>query len=102
MTVAIKKVHAPKGPWVTDGGYEYNAGPDGRGLRDHRRRARARSSLDRRRWGTGWAIAQLAAGVGGGLAMVKFAEAQARGRAAASGASPARPRRAPLSGSTAR
>src|SRR4051812_1128124 len=25
MVVAIATVHAPKGPWVTDGGYEYNA-----------------------------------------------------------------------------
>jgi putative oxidoreductase len=75
MAVAIKTVHAPKGPWVTDGGYEYNAvlmaavfaitaaGPGA-------------LSIDRRTWGTGWALAQLAAGVGGGLAMVKFAQAQ--------------------------
>jgi len=75
MTVAIEKVHRPKGPWVSDGGYEYNAvlmaavfaitaaGPGA-------------LSLDRRRWGTGWAVAQLAAGVGGGLALIKFAESQ--------------------------
>src|SRR3954449_12006358 len=25
MITAIRKVHAPKGPWVTQGGYEYNA-----------------------------------------------------------------------------
>jgi putative oxidoreductase len=25
MITAIRKVHAPKGPWVTDGGWEYNA-----------------------------------------------------------------------------
>ena len=25
MITAIRKVHAEKGPWVTDGGYEYNA-----------------------------------------------------------------------------
>ena len=24
MITAIRKVHAPKGPWVTEGGYEYN------------------------------------------------------------------------------
>jgi putative oxidoreductase len=75
MTVAIEKVHRPKGPWVSEGGYEYNAvlmaavfaitaaGPGA-------------FSLDRREWGAGWAIAQLAAGVGGGLALIKFAEAQ--------------------------
>ncbi|WP_037496248.1 DoxX family protein [Solirubrobacter soli] len=75
MTVAIKTVHAPKGPWVTEGGYEYNlvlmasvfaitaAGPGA-------------FAIDRRQWGTAWAVAQLAAGVGGGLAMVKFARSQ--------------------------
>jgi putative oxidoreductase len=25
MITAIRKVHAPKGPWVSEGGYEYNA-----------------------------------------------------------------------------
>ena len=25
MITAVRKVHAPKGPWNTDGGYEYNA-----------------------------------------------------------------------------
>src|SRR3954462_3653532 len=25
MVTAIRKVHAPKGPWATEGGYEYNA-----------------------------------------------------------------------------
>lgn len=64
MITAIRKVHAPKGPWVTEGGYEYNlvllavvfaltdAGP-------------GKLSLDalggRERWGPGWALAQLAA-----------------------------------------
>jgi putative oxidoreductase len=73
MTTAIHKVHLQKGPWVSDGGYEYNAvlmasvfaitaaGPGS-------------FALDRRRWGTGWAIAQLAAGAGGALAMVKLSE----------------------------
>lgn len=73
MTVAIQKVHRAKGPWNTEGGYEYNAvlmaavfaitasGPGS-------------FALDRRQWGTGWALAELAAGVGGGLAMIKLAE----------------------------
>jgi putative oxidoreductase len=77
MTVAIKTVHAPKGPWVTEGGYEYAAvmmasvfaitaaGPGS-------------LSIDRRSWGTGWALAQLAAGVAGGLAMIKYSESQAQ------------------------
>jgi putative oxidoreductase len=76
MTVAIHKVHLQKGPWATDGGYEYNAvlmaavfaiTAEGPGA----------FSLDRRRWGTGWAIAQLVAGAGGALAMVKFSDRQA-------------------------
>ena len=73
MTMAIHKVHLAKGPWVSDGGYEYNAvlmaavfaitaaGP-------------GPLALDKRRWGTGWAMAQLAAGAGGALAMVKLSE----------------------------
>jgi putative oxidoreductase len=75
MTVAVHKVHLPKGPWVSDGGYEYNAvlmasvfaitaaGPGA-------------LSVDRRQWGTAWAIAQLVAGAGGALAMVKLTERQ--------------------------
>jgi putative oxidoreductase len=76
MTVAIHKVHLQKGPWATDGGYEYNAvlmaavfaiTAEGPGA----------FALDRRRWGTGWAIAELVAGAGGALAMVKFSDRQA-------------------------
>ena len=72
MLTAIRKVHGPKGPWVTQGGYEYNlalialstalveTGP-------------GRFSVDAKvvpRWkGTGWALASLAAaGVGTYLA----------------------------------
>ena len=73
MTVAIRKVHLPNGPWAANGGYEYNAvllaalfaitaeGP-------------GNPSLDRRQWGTGWAIAELAAGVAGAMTMLKFAD----------------------------
>ena len=76
MTVAIDTVHAAKGPWNTEGGYEYNAtliaalfaitahGPGA-------------LSLDRREGGTAWAFAQLAAGVGGAAAMLRWAHAQA-------------------------
>ncbi|MDO8189103.1 DoxX family protein [Conexibacter sp. JD483] len=68
MVTAIGTVHAPRGPWVTDGGWEYNgvliaavtaiveAGP-------------GRLSLDaargRERWGSGWALASVAAGAAG-------------------------------------
>jgi putative oxidoreductase len=72
MTVAIEKVHFAKGPWNQEGGYEYPAvlmaaafaitasGPGA-------------FALDRRTWGTPWALAQLAAGVGGALALTRFA-----------------------------
>jgi putative oxidoreductase len=75
MTMAIHKVHAPKGPWVSEGGYEYNlvliasvfaitaAGPGA-------------FAVDRRQWGTAWALAELAAGVGGALAIAKLSESR--------------------------
>ena len=75
MTVAIDTVHAAKGPWNTEGGYEYNAvliaavfaiTSEGPGA----------LSLDRRQWGAGWAIAQLAAGVGGAAALLRWAHSQ--------------------------
>jgi putative oxidoreductase len=68
MVTAIRKVHAPKGPWVTEGGYEYNAvliaamlalaesGP-------------GKPSVDAAQFprmkGTGWALMALAAGAAG-------------------------------------
>lgn len=71
MVVAILSVHLPKGPWATEGGYEYNlvliavafavaaAGPGG-------------WSIDRAlgldTGGEGWGLAALGAGVLGGLA----------------------------------
>jgi putative oxidoreductase len=68
MTTAIRKVHAPKGPWVTKGGWEYNAvliaaltaladhGPGG---------LSADSALLPRMHGPAWAMASLAGGVAG-------------------------------------
>jgi len=67
MTVALGKVHGRNGPWITKGGYEYNAtliavafalaaaGP-GRLALD--------GTLLRRRAGLGWAVGQLALGAG--------------------------------------
>lgn len=69
MVTAIRQVHGAKGPWVTEGGYEYNlvllatmfalteAGPGPISL-DH--------ALGTERCGTPWAIAQLAARCGRG------------------------------------
>jgi putative oxidoreductase len=77
MIAAIRHVHSGKGPWVTEGGYEYNlvllatifalaeAGP-------------GPISLDRalgtEHCGTGWAIAQLAAGAAGSVLISKLGE----------------------------
>lgn len=76
MSVAIGKVHGPNGLWVAEGGFEYNlsiitaafalaeAGPgvlavDG--------------NLLERRAGLGWALAQLAIGVGAAVALMAIA-----------------------------
>ena len=73
MTVAIGTVHGRNGPWVTKGGYEYNAtllavafalaaaGPG---------RAAVDGTLLRRRAGLGWAVGQLALGAGCALAVM--------------------------------
>jgi putative oxidoreductase len=87
MTTAIDKVHAAKGPWVTDGGFEYNAvlmaaafavaaaGP-------------GPLSLDRllgtERSGAAIALASLGAGVGGAIAVDRlFNDAHKEAAAAA-------------------
>ncbi len=72
MATAIEQVHLKNGPWVGDGGYEYplvlmavlfHLADEGPGP----------ISLDRlfgkKRYGLGWAVAQLAAGVGGAMAI---------------------------------
>ena len=82
MTVAVQKVHGQNGVWAQDGGFEYNAvlaallfaiTADGPG----------NPSLEKREWGVGWALAELAAGIGGGLAMIKFGEMNAPAEAPA-------------------
>jgi len=87
MITAIRKVHLRNGPWVAEGGYEYNLvmlavvfaladiGP-------------GRLSLDaargRQRRGLGWAIAQLAAGAAGSTAVIELGRRVAAGRSQAS------------------
>lgn len=73
MVTAIRVVHAPKGLWNTNGGYEFNlvllaaifalvgSGPGGCSV-DARR--------GRGRWGAGWALAQLTAGALGSAAAI--------------------------------
>jgi putative oxidoreductase len=70
MLTAINRVHLKNGPWVTNGGYEYNivliaavlalaeVGPGEFSL-DH--------LLDNERSGPGWALAALALGVAGAV-----------------------------------
>jgi putative oxidoreductase len=77
MLTAIRRVHFAKGPWVTNGGYEYNvvligallAVVDG---------GPGRLSVDvargRNRKGVGWAAATLAAGALGAVAVDAIAE----------------------------
>jgi putative oxidoreductase len=77
MITAIKTVHWEKGVWVSAGGYEYNLvllaavfgltenGP-GQWSID--------GALGRDRWGTGWALAALAAGAAGSAAVLRAAK----------------------------
>lgn len=77
MTVAIRTVHGPNGPWAAKGGYEYNltliaaafaladAGPGALAVD---------GTILKRRTGLGWAVAQLAIGVGSALAVLAIAE----------------------------
>ena len=80
MTAAIVTVHGPKGPWVSNGGYEYNlvlaavafavtAVGAGTLSLDH--------ALGLDVAGIGWALGALAAGVVGGLGAVAFGRLQA-------------------------
>ncbi len=78
MLTAIHRVHLKNGPWVTNGGYEYNAvliaavlalaevGPGGLSL-DH--------ALGQERTGFGWTLAAAAIGVAGAVGAHQLAEA---------------------------
>ena len=80
MITAIKTVHWEKGVWSSSGGYEYNLvllaavfgltenGP-GEWSID--------GLLGRKRWGTAWALAALAAGAAGSAAVLAAAKSQA-------------------------
>jgi putative oxidoreductase len=66
MTTAIRHVHASKGPWSTDGGWEYNAVLIGATL-----------AIVEDEWGLGWALAAGAAGAGGSFAISQLAMREA-------------------------
>jgi putative oxidoreductase len=77
MATAIKTVHWPKGLWSSAGGYEYNLvllaavfgltenGPG---------EVSIDGLLGRKRWGTAWALAALAAGAAGSAAVLGAAK----------------------------
>jgi putative oxidoreductase len=76
MAVAVRKVHLANGPWVSNGGFEYNAvllaalfaitaaGP-------------GTAALDEGHAGTGWALAEFAAGLIGSEAILRLADKSA-------------------------
>jgi len=94
MITAIRKVHASHGPWVAEGGYEYNlvllaavfaitdVGPGEWSLDE---------ALGIRLSGPGWAIAQLAAGAIGSSAAVALGERQPPQAPPAAAPSPGEP-----------
>jgi putative oxidoreductase len=79
MITAVRTVHLPNGPWVTEGGYEYNLvllaaafaivdiGPGPLSLD---------AALGTERSGPGWALLQLAAAAAGSAAVLKAAQGQ--------------------------
>jgi putative oxidoreductase len=93
MVVAVITVHWSKGPWTTEGGYEYNlvlaavafavtaVGPGNWSL-DHQ--------LGFDITGAGWALAALAAGIAGGVVMLTVGRALGRS-AQASATQPGQP-----------
>ncbi len=62
MTTAIRHVHAPKGPWSTDGGWEYNAVL-----------IAATLAIVEEESGLAWALAAAVAGVAGSVAISQLA-----------------------------
>jgi putative oxidoreductase len=72
MFTAIRKVHLDKGPWNTQGGYEYNLVLIA-ALTALVEAGLGRPSVDGERLrGTGWALAALAAGAAGSAAAVEI------------------------------
>jgi putative oxidoreductase len=76
MTVATLKVHGPNGIWGQNNGFElplvmtaalFAVTASGPGS----------FALDKRDWGTAWAIAALGAGIAGGFGAIKYADSNA-------------------------
>jgi putative oxidoreductase len=68
MATAIRHVHGSKGPWTTEGGWEYNAVLMAAVL-----------TVVEEESGLAWALAAAAAGVGGSFAISKLARKQGGG-----------------------
>ena len=66
MTTAIRHVHAEKGPWTTNGGWEYNAVLIAAVL-----------LIAEEDWGPAWALAAGLAGAAGAFAASRLAEQEA-------------------------
>jgi putative oxidoreductase len=100
MVQAIRSVHAPKGPWVTEGGWEYNAVLIGTVLAVVEAGGGA-LSLDglrgRRRQGPLWALLALGAGVAGPLLLTRTSSAPAPEPEAATAEAPIAAAPAPAS-----
>jgi putative oxidoreductase len=77
MITAIRKVHAPNGPWVTENGFEYNAVLLGAmaALVEHGPGAPSVDAKLFPNWkGAGWAIAMLAAATAGSFLVDALSE----------------------------
>lgn len=74
MTTAIRKVHAEKGVWNAQGGWEYNAVlmASAFALAESPGRLSLDAAMGRSRWGFGWALGALAAGLAGSAAAIAF------------------------------
>jgi putative oxidoreductase len=99
MTTAIRTVHQPNGPWVDKGGWEYPAviiatvllvaehGPGPVSLD---------AALGQEHTGPGWALAALAAGVGGSAVLLRDWERPAPAEEAPAGEAAAEPASEPV------
>ena len=85
MVTAIRKAHANKGPWVTEGGYEYNLVTIA-ALMALTESGPGRPSVDEallpRMKGSTWAAVQLAAGIAGSYLVTSQAATEAAEQAA--------------------
>jgi putative oxidoreductase len=76
LITAIRTAHAGKGPWVTDGGFEYPLVM-----------LAALYAIADERYGTAWALTQLAAGAAGAFSVEQYARRQPAPPAADAGPS---------------